>query len=111
MNCATQMLKAFKELVADAGEFYDVQTECQDDWSADYAIIIFYLIEEEYRDYEAIEEDIIERVAKSIGDVQVVRGKQPKPKKGYVLQVHSMHFGLSFELELYSLKKTTKKKQ
>lgn len=105
MNCNDKM-KAVVDALSYNPEVWNAYEECKEDWTPDYAIIEAYLMEEDYRDYDAAAADMIATIVETIGDeVKIVRGfKQEKPASGYVLHIWPKSGGFNFEFELYKMK-------
>ena len=106
INCAEQAKKAISSL-SERQDLYITEMECKDDWNEDYACFIVHLMEEEYRDYSSLREDVIEKVKNIIeddsGTVTVLHGLKSgiRTGSGYILHVHHLGCGFTLEFELY----------
>lgn len=104
INCAEKIEKIVDLLETD----YDYETilverECQDSWSENGAIFMVYLIEADYRDYDAIKRDIVDDIVDQLGsEITVLHGMKDKyPNSGYVLNIHEKSGGLAVEFEFH----------
>lgn len=106
MNCAEQVKKIFP-LLQKQPDLYHAELECEDNWDEDYACFLVYLMEEEFRDYDAVEKEVIRKITSNTEQkVTLLFGLNCKyPNSGYVLQVHRLGGGLTLEFELYRMKK------
>jgi hypothetical protein len=89
-------------------EDYYMQVESEDDWTADYAIAILHLTEsdDEFRDYDKVEEAALEPIRKAFPRATWVRFKKDKmPKSGIVCIQHRKSGGLWSEIEVYNVTK------
>lgn len=106
MNCKEKVEEIIAKL--DNSEYWDVEGECQDEWNKDYAVFLVYIMEEEYRDYDAIEDEIFDCIKNIVGKkVTIIHGrdKTPAPTSGYILHIWGK-MGISYEIELYKAKKS-----
>lgn len=109
VNCAEVMKKFVSLARVDRNLvdiFDDISSECDDVWTNNYASIICYLAEVEYRDYDAVIRDVIDTIVKSTGSKVIInhgRNNKALPKSGIVLQTKAIHGGLTYEFELYDI--------
>lgn len=105
IHCADK-LKEILPSFEDSTDLFFIERECLDSWDENGGCFLVYLVEEDYRDYDAIKEDIIAELVEALGpEITVLYGMNNKyPDNGYVLNIHRKTGGLCLEIELYRLK-------
>ncbi len=88
----------------DFHSYADIEAECEDAWTKDNAIVYVSLLEEDYRDYEAVFDDILKLFTHTFPRAQVRRSRKAEdPKRGTVIRVYQKSGGLSYEIEVYDV--------
>lgn len=101
INCAEKIEKILVSLEADT-DFFIVERGCLDSWNEDGVCFMIYLIEEDYRDYDSLIEDVIDGITNAVGpEVVVLHDEDIYPDCGYVLRITRKRSGLAFEFEFH----------
>lgn len=103
MNCIETINKILA-ILETSPEFFLVERECQESWNEDGVCFMIYLMEEAYRDYDALISDVIDEIVKRLGsEVTVLYDGYDcvYPQLGYALKIHQKNGGLAFEFEFH----------
>lgn len=101
INCAEELNKLLSSL-ENKSEFLYVQKECVDSWNENSGIFMIYLMEDDYRDYDALWRDINDEIRDALKPDVIVYGTKNKlPESGLVLNIHAKSSGLVCEFEFY----------
>lgn len=107
MNCAEMMYSIVSELKAHSiSSLCDIEYELEDEWDKDYAVVLIHLDEEDYRDYDRVTTDIVEKLYDGLSEpaTKIYGTGKEVPKNGYVLHIWEKSNGLTLEIELYRVK-------
>lgn len=101
MNCANILRELANSI---STEHADIQEQCLDYWGDNYGSVVVYLVEEEYRDYDELWQDIFDKLKSLTPGVPWCEAMaKDKPDTEYRIEYSKKNSGLCVELFLYNV--------
>ncbi len=103
IDCAKETHRILDLLEDDFFDDIIIERECLDSWDENHSVFMITLMEEDYRDYDALMDDIFNKIKKELNQGVVLLYNDNYPQNGYALRVYPKFSGLAFEFELHKV--------